>query len=282
MEHRHDADGEIARDAAADLEEANAAFGGRLLVPGGQFHHVLDAGLDRVDLLDVAGDDVAGVHVAKGGVFPTRDEHRQVLLHRGEEPGVLGIDLVILLQHAGAQNFVHELMREETLACLIGANPFLQHGGLDAAHGLHLGDAGIGDAIHVALQQGFLVSGSEVAVVGHALVVVVRDEIEDILFQIRAGTADRSHLVLADHLGQRQTQFRRTHGPGERDEHLAATGEVGLITLGRIDQRGGIEVTVVVGDKIADRRAHDGSLKNPWRDAKGFGNRHVTFLRRFF
>ncbi len=46
------------------------------------------------------------------------------------------------------------------------------------------------DAVHVALEQRLLIGGREVAVVRHALVVVMGDEIEDVLLEVRAGAAD--------------------------------------------------------------------------------------------
>ena len=131
-------------------KKPSGVFCGGLGVPLGQLHHVLDAGADGVDLLHVAGDAVAGVHVAERRVFPAGHEHGQVLLCGGEQPAVLGIDLVGLFQIARKQNLVHELVREEALAGLVGADPLLEHLVLDAAHGLHLGDAGVGDAVHVA------------------------------------------------------------------------------------------------------------------------------------
>jgi hypothetical protein len=62
--------------------------------------------------------------------------------------------------------------------------------------------------------------------------VVVRDQIEDVLFQIGAGAADGVHLVAADHLGQRQTELGRAHGAGETDQHLTALVEVSAVALG--------------------------------------------------
>src|ERR1019366_9802613 len=75
VEHGDHADGEVAGDAARDLEKAQRRGGGGLGVPLGQFHHVLDDGANGVDLLDVARDAVTGIHVAEGGVFPTGNKH---------------------------------------------------------------------------------------------------------------------------------------------------------------------------------------------------------------
>jgi len=65
MQHRHDADREIAGNAAADLEHAERAFlRGRARVKLGEPRHVFDAGADGVDVLHVAADDGGGIHVA--------------------------------------------------------------------------------------------------------------------------------------------------------------------------------------------------------------------------
>ena len=158
---------------------------------------------------------VPGVHVAERRVLPAGHEHRQLLLHRGQQPRVFRVDLVLLLQHARGENLVHELVREIALARLVGAHPFLEHRGLDPAHRFHLGNAGVGHAIHVAVEQRLLVGGGEVAVIRHALVVIVRDEIEHVLLEIRAGATDGVHLVLPDHFRQREAEFRRAHRAGQ-------------------------------------------------------------------
>ena len=54
----------------------------------------------------------------------------------------------------------------------------------------------------------------------HALVMIVRDEIVNVLFQIRAGAANSVDFVLANHFGERKAQLGGAHGARERDEHL--------------------------------------------------------------
>ena len=230
----------------------------RLRVPLGQFHHVFDAGLDRVDLLHVAvmtwpAYMLPSVASSQPGTNIGRFFSAAASSHE-----FFGSIWYSFFSTPESENFVHELVREKALARLVGADPFGQHGGLDPAHRFHLGDAGIGDAIHVALEQRFLVGGREVAVVGHALVVIVRDEIEDVLLEVRAGAADGGDLVLPDHFRERETELGGAHRAGQGHEHLAAAGEVGLVALGRINERGGIEMTVVMRDEIADGRAHSG------------------------
>src|SRR5262249_1720700 len=86
----------------------------------------------------------------------------------------------------------------------------------------------------------------------NALVMIVRDEIEDVFLEIRAGAADGRDLVLANHLGQRETELGRRHRPRQRDQHLSAVFEVAVVVArGRLE-RGGIEVSVVVIDELRD------------------------------
>lgn len=112
----------------------------------------------------------------------------------------------------------------------------------------------------MAVEQGLLVGGGEVAIVGHTLVIIVGDEVEDVLLKVRTGADDGVDLVLTDHLGEGEAELGRGHGPGEGDEHLAAGLQVGLVTLGRVDQRGGIEMAIVVGEKLRDRAFFGGEL----------------------
>ena len=47
-------------------------------------------------------------------------------------------------------------------------------------------------------------------------------------------------------------EFGGAHRAGHRHEHLAARCQMRLVGLGGIDQRGGVEVTIVVLDKRSD------------------------------
>jgi hypothetical protein len=132
---------------------------------------------------------------------------------------------------------------------LIGAHPFFEHLVLDAPHGLHLGNASVGNAVHVPRQQLRFVGRSQVAVVRNALVEVMRDQIEHIFFQIGAGAADAVNLVLAYHLRQRKPQLGCAHGSADGHEHFAASGNVFVVGFGRVNQCGGIEMAIVVLDK---------------------------------
>ena len=80
----------------------------------------------------------------------------------------------------------------------------------------------------------------------------MRDEVEDVLLEIRARAADRVHLVAADHLGERQAELGRAHGARERDEHLPAAVEVLHVGIRRVDERRAVEMPVVVADEIRD------------------------------
>jgi len=186
--------------------------------------------------------------------FPAGNEDGQIPFSSSQQPAILGIDLIRLLQIAREKNLVHELVGEVALPGFVSLDPFLEDDALDAAHGLHLGDAGVGDPVHVTAEQLGFVGGGQIAIVGHALIEIVGDEVEDVFLKIGSGTRDAVNLVLADHLGEGKSQLCRAHGAANGDEHLSARGEMGVIALGGIDQCGGIEMTIVVLDKRSNRR----------------------------
>jgi hypothetical protein len=101
--------------------------------------------------------------------------------------------------------------------------------------------------------QRLLVLRSQAAPVGHALIVIVGDEVEQVLLEVGTGAGEAVDLVLSDHFGEAQADLRRGHGPGEGDEHLAVlVGEEGSPSIGRGDEAGGVEVAVVVPGKCGD------------------------------
>ena len=102
-------------------------------------------------------------------------------------------------------------------------------------------------------EQFLLVPWRKLPVVRDPLVVVMRDEIEDILLEVRAGADDQVHLFAADHLRQRDAELGGRHGARDRHQHLSAGGEVRLVALRRIEQRGGVKVTIILRDEFRDR-----------------------------
>lgn len=102
------------------------------------------------------------------------------------------------------------------------------------------------------LEQGHLVGAGQVAVVGDPLVKIMGHKIEDILLEVRAGAADRMDLVLADHLGEGKTEFRRAHRTRDREEHRAPFVEMGRVAMGGVLQRRSVEVAVVMLDELGD------------------------------
>ncbi len=138
------------------------------------------------------------------------------------------------------------------LSGAVGRDPFCEHRLLDPPHRFHLRDAGVGHAIHVLGEKFLLILRRELPVVRHPLVVVVRDQIENILFEVRAGADDQVHLVAPDHLRQRNAELGGRHRAGERDQHFAAGGEVCLVTFRGVEQRGGVKVAIILRDEFRD------------------------------
>ena len=79
---------------------------------------------------------------------------------------------------------------------------------------------------------------------------IVRDEVEDVFLEVRAGAADAVNLARADHLRQRHAELGRAHRAGQRDEHRAAAIEMRDVAVGRVAQRRGVEVAVVMIDEL--------------------------------
>jgi hypothetical protein len=221
-------------------------------VPVGQLHHVFDAGAHHVDMLHTAPQTVGGEDVARGAVLPAGHEHRQIFLAGGDQPTVGRVDLIGCLQLAAAQDAVEKLVGKVAAPLGLGAPPLVQDHVLQPAKGLLLRDAGVRDAVQVLVEQTLLLRGRQVAPVRDAAVVVVGDEIVEIFLQIRPRAADAVDAAAADHLGQRESQFRRAHGPGHREKHAPARVEQLPPAPRRIEQGGGIEVAVVALDKPGD------------------------------
>jgi len=78
----------------------------------------------------------------------------------------------------------------------------------------------------------------------------MRDEVEDVFFEVGSGATDAVILSWRIISGQRQAQLGCAHGTADGDKHLSASGQMRVVGLRSIDQRGGIEVTIVVLDEL--------------------------------
>ena len=250
MEHRDDTDGEVAGDAAADLEEADGCFVAGGGIPVGEGDHVFDAGADGVDIFHIPFNAMAGIHVAERGVFPAGHEHGELFLLGGDHPAVFGIDLEAFLKFGRVEDAPEEFVWEEALALGVGIHPLFEDDIFNAAHRFHFGNAGVGDAVHVPLKEGLLVGGGEVAVVRDAFVEIVGDEVEDVFFEICTSANDAVDFSLANHFGERNAQFGRAHGASECHEHDTALIEVAGIGLSGVLESGSVEVAVVEVDEL--------------------------------
>ncbi len=197
----------------------------------------------------------AAIHVAERGVFPAGHDDGQIFLRGGEHPGIFRVNLIILFVFAAQQNLVEKFVREIAFALFVGGGPDFEHGFFHAAHRFAFGDAGVRHAVHVAVEQRQFVLGGKIAVARHALVIIVRDEIKNILLQIRAGASNQMNLVLPDHFGEREAEFRRAHCAAERDHHFAAGVEVRDVAFGGVHERRGVEMAVMVLDEFGNRSA---------------------------
>ena len=146
------------------------------------------------------------------------------------------------------------------LALPFGRLPLLEHRGLDPAHGLLFRNTRVGNPVQMARQQLRLVLRGEVSVAWDPDVVVVGDQIEDVLLQIRAGATDPVHLLVADQLREREPELGGTHRAGDGQEHLAAGIEQLPPPVRRFDDRRGVEVPEMVAQVIRNGTGHGDTI----------------------
>ncbi len=123
------------------------------------------------------------------------------------------------------------------------------------------------------VQKRLLVGGVEIAVVRHADIVVMRDEVEDVLLKVCAGAGNGVNFVLPDHLGEAEAEFGRAHGPCHGEKHFAAVVQMAFVALGGVDEGGGVEMAVMVIDEVADVAHGPYSCESCARACKKGGNR---------
>jgi hypothetical protein len=78
----------------------------------------------------------------------------------------------------------------------------MQDDAFDAPHSFFFRNTRVSDAVHVPLQQRLFVFRPQITPIGDALVEVMRDQVENVFFQIRAGTTNGMHFALPDHFRQ--------------------------------------------------------------------------------
>jgi hypothetical protein len=187
----------------------------------GELGHVLDAGAHRVDVLDVARDDVAA------NMLPRVES---------SQPGtMIGR---FFSQAASSQEFFGSIWYHffsfppRRILYMNSCGKYLSPAGRPRStprgRPSRSGawppsrDAGVGHPVHVPGEERLLVLRGQLPVVRDALIVVVGDQVEHVLLKVGARAHDGVDLVLADHLGQRDAELGRGHGARQRHEHLAA------------------------------------------------------------
>ena len=215
--------------------------------------HVLDPRPHRMHVLERALDTVGRVDVAERRVLPPGHEDGEVGLGRGEQPAVGGIDFEVIVEPSGEEDAIEELVRKQAFADRVRPLPLFEHDVLDAPHRLVLGDAGVGHAVELTLEQLLLVLRRQIAVTRQPLVMGMRDEIEDVFFEVGARAADGVHLALADHLRERDAQLGRAHRSRQRHHHRTARLEVRDVGERGVVERRGVEVAIVPFDERRDR-----------------------------
>ena len=115
---------------------------------------------------------------------------------------MLWVDLVILFEPSFEEYLVKELVRKPSLTFPVGLAPEAQEHLFDPPHCFAFGDANICDAAEVAFAEVFFVFCGEFAVMWHADVGIMGDQVEDIFFEICASGRNEVDFVTSDHFGE--------------------------------------------------------------------------------
>ena len=193
---------------------------------------------------------MGGENVARGAVFPRRADDRNVFLAGRDDPAVLRIDFIVLLQHAAADHLIDVLIRQVTLPFRLGLVPHVDQVLLQAAERLLFGDARVGHAVVMVVKESLLFLGRKVTVARHPVIVRMGDEVHDVLLQVVRGAADEGNLVLTDHFRKGKPELGGRHRAGHGEEHLASLCQKVFIRFGSIHEGRGIEVAVVVRNEL--------------------------------
>src|SRR4051794_10870789 len=151
--HRHDANGEVARNTAADLEETNRAICRNFAVIIRQLDHILDTASHRVYIANVAADTMRGKDIAGCRILPARDKDGQILLRRRQHPTPLRVNLIILLQPSAEENAIEKFMWKIAFTLAISRRPLIQDGILNPPNRFFFRDTGIRHPVEMARQQ---------------------------------------------------------------------------------------------------------------------------------
>jgi hypothetical protein len=81
----------------------------------------------------------------------------------------------------------------------------------------------------------------------------VGHQVHHVFFQVGTGTADDIDFTLADHFGQGDAQFRRTHRAGQGHHHFAPFQKMRFIPFSRIYQRSCVKMSVMMFDELGNR-----------------------------
>src|SRR5581483_6026563 len=122
----------------------------------------------------------------------------------------------------------------------------------DAAKGAVFRNARVRHSVEPFIEQFLLLLCRQLAIMRNANVLIVRHQVEDVLFEIGTGAADCMNFVLSDHLSQRNAELSSAHRPSHGEHHLATLLQVLDVSLSCILNDSCVEVSVVMIDKSFD------------------------------
>jgi hypothetical protein len=101
-------------------------------------------------------------------------------------------------------------------------------------------------------QKLFLGLGAQLAVVGYAFVLAARDQIKEILLQVRAGAGNCMDFILTNHFREGDAQLGRAHRASKRDHHFAAAIKMRDVGISSVFEDCRVEVPIMAVNELAD------------------------------
>ena len=143
-------------------------------------------------------------------------------------------------------------MREETPFVICSGDPFLNDKLFDSPNSLLFRNARIGHPVQMPGKQFLFLLRRQRPIIRDALILAARDEIEEVLLQIRAGASNGVDFFLPNHFRQRDAQFGSAHRASESDHHFSAAIEMRDVGVRGVFKHCRVEVPVMAVNKLAD------------------------------
>src|SRR5439155_17732084 len=93
---------------------------------------------------------------------------------------------------------------------------------------------------------------TQLPIIRNALVLATRNEIKEVLLQIRAGAGYGMDFILTNHFRQGYSQLGRAHCASERDHHFPAAVKMRVVGISSVFEDCRVEVPIMTVNEVTD------------------------------